>query len=227
MNPLRILLIEDHAALAANIIDHLEAAGCAVDHAGHGRQGLALALAGRYDLLILDVQLPGLDGWQVCRTVREQASHHLPVLMLTARDTLEDKLQGFAEGADDYLTKPFALAELEARCQALGRRPRLHRPTRLSIGSLTLDCVRRHAERDGRPLSLSPKAYDLLQCLVEAHPAVVTRSELLHRLWGDHAPDSDALRSHVYALRQALDGGAVTPMLRTLHGVGFRLEADR
>jgi DNA-binding response OmpR family regulator len=221
---LRILLVEDQAELAASIIDFLEGQGHRLDYAADGRQGLDLALAGTYDVVLLDLRLPRLDGLDVCRELRATAERHLPILMLTARDTLDDKIAGFDAGADDYLTKPFALEELLLRCNALGRRHQLHDSQVLTIGELTIDRRRRTATRAGQPLGLHHTPFDILLALAEAHPAVMTRSELANRIWGDEPPASDALATHIYSLRQVLDRPFEAPMLKTLHGVGFRLE---
>ena len=221
---LRILLVEDQAALAASIIDFLESYGHRLDYAADGRQGLDLALGGSYDVVLLDLRLPVLDGLDVCRDLRATAICGLPILMLTARDTLDDKVAGFAAGADDYLTKPFALEELLLRCNALGRRHQLHDAELLTIGDLTIDRRRRLATRAGQALALHNTPFDILVALAEAHPAVITRSELADRIWGDDLPSSDALATHIYSLRQCLDRPFDTPMLKTLHGVGFQLE---
>jgi len=221
---LRILLVEDQAALAASIIDFLESHGHRLDYAADGREGLDLALGGIYDVVLLDLRLPVLDGLAVCRELRATAERHLPVLMLTARDTLDDKVAGFDAGADDYLTKPFALEELLLRCNALGRRHQLHDSDFLTIGDLTIDRRRRLATRAGQALALHNTPFDILVALAEAHPAVMTRSELTDRIWGDDLPASDALATHIYSLRQSLDRPFDAPMLKTLHGVGFRLE---
>jgi DNA-binding response OmpR family regulator len=221
---LRILLIEDQAELAASIIDFLEGQGHRLDYAADGRRGLDLALAGAFDVVLLDLRLPRLDGLSVCRRLRETADRHLPILMLTARDTLEDKIQGFDAGADDYLTKPFALEELLLRCNALGRRGQGTEERILTVGELTIDRRRRTASRAGTVLDLHHTPFDILVALAEAHPAVITRSELTDRIWGDDPPASDALATHIYSLRQVLDRPFDLPMLKTLHGVGFRLE---
>jgi DNA-binding response OmpR family regulator len=223
---LRVLLIEDETDLAANIIEYLEGLGHAVDYAEDGVRGVALALSESFDVVVLDLMLPKMDGLQVCREIRQHATQQIPVLMLSARDALSDKIVGFESGADDYLTKPFALVELLARCQALARRRDLKRTSLLDIGSLSLNLRTRAAARDGTPLKLTPKGFEILRALAEAYPEPVTRSELLERLWGPDWPDSDALRSHVYALRQELDRPPHRRMLKTLHGVGFQLEAD-
>lgn len=224
--PLRLLLIEDESDLAANVIDYFESSGHAVDYASDGASGLAMAMSERFDVVVLDLMLPRLDGWEVCRRLRAGSAHHVPILMITARDALRDKLQGFEAGADDYLTKPFALAELHARCVALGRRRELHRDAVIRVGSLAIDVRRREARRDGMTLALTKKGFEILRALAEAHPSPVTRSELVARIWGDDAPDSDALRSHIYSLRQELDRAPLVPMLKTVHGIGFQLEAD-
>ncbi|BBO50307.1 DNA-binding response regulator [Stenotrophomonas maltophilia] len=223
---LRLLLIEDNLALASAIVDMLQAQGHQVDFAADGELGLRMALANPPDVVLLDLGLPGIDGTTVCRRLRDGCDRHVPVLMLTARDALVDKLQGFAAGADDYLIKPFDDAELLARCLALARRHRLNQPHRLQIGPLCIDRRTGQAWRDGVALEMPQLAQRILLELAEAWPCTVTRSELVQRLWGDEAPPSDPLRSHLYLLRQVLDRPFDSEMLRTVHGVGFRLEAS-
>jgi len=220
---LHILLIEDQTALAANVMDYLTVQGHSLDYADNGIRGLQLALAQFYDLIILDLSLPGLDGLKLCQQLRERASRYIPVLMLTARDSLDDKLLGFGCGADDYLTKPFALAELAVRVQALSRRHLLSTDHQLEIGELKFDRQRQQASRAGQPLDLHPIGMKILQLLAEAYPAVLSRSELTAKLWGEDPPDSDALRAHIYLLRQQLDKPFTFSMLHTVHGVGFKL----
>jgi len=223
---LRILLVEDQAELAASIIDFLEGHGHRLDYAADGQLGLQLAQSGSYDVVLLDLHLPRLDGLEVCRRLRTTADRHLPILMLTARDTLKDKIVGFDAGADDYLTKPFAVEELLLRCNALGRRHQLHDTNELTLGELSIDRRLRRVQRDGQTIELHPTPFDILLALAEAHPAVMTRSELADRIWGDEQPDSDALATHIYSLRQALDRPFDRPLLKTLHGVGFRLAIE-
>jgi DNA-binding response OmpR family regulator len=223
---LRVLLIEDQSDLAANVVEYFESLGHAVDYAADGASGVTLALSGSFDVIVLDLTLPKLDGLEVSRQIRERAARRTPVLMLTARDSLADKLRGFETGADDYLTKPFALDELHARCQALARRRELHRDSVIVIGSLHIDVRKREAVRGGVTLQLTRKGFDILNALAEIYPEAMTRSDLVARIWGDDWPESDALRSHVYALRQALDASFQRSMLKTIHGVGFQLEAD-
>lgn len=220
---LHVLVVEDHAPLAHNLAEALEGAGHTFDFAADGELGLRLALSQDYDLVILDLGLPRMDGLEVCRRLRARQPRRLPVLMLTARDTLQDKLAGFDCGADDYLVKPFAMEEVLARCRALAQR---HEDYLLQVGSLCIDRRTRTATRAGQALRLQPLGYRILLALAEASPRVLTRSELSRKLWGEEAPDSDALRSHLYQLRLALDKPFATPMLATVHGVGLRLVDD-
>jgi DNA-binding response OmpR family regulator len=225
--PLRVLVVEDHGLLRAQITTLLREAGHLVEEASDGRLGLQMALEQAPDVMVLDLGLPGLDGLRLCQALREAAPAHLPVLMLTARDSLDDKAQGFAAGADDYLVKPFAGEELLWRCRALSRRHRLGQPHVLVLGELRLDRERCRAERAGQHLDLPPIAYQLLLHLAQAWPRIVTRSELVRSVWGDEPPESDPLRSHLYVLRQMLDKPFASPMLKTVHGVGYTLETPR
>lgn len=223
---MNILLVEDNTTIATQITTFLEGLGWAVDYAATGEQGRALALASVFDVMILDLTLPDTDGLEVCRAVKGQCSYNLPILMLTARDAFEDKARGFDEGADDYVTKPFDLRELKLRCEALARRRSLHESAVVELGELRILTREHRAERQGRPLKLTGIGYRILEELARAHPEAVTRSELLHRIWGDSPPDSDALRSHIYSLRGALDKPFDRPLLQTLPGLGYRLETD-
>jgi len=223
---LRLLVIEDNPVLRANLAATFAEAGIAADFAADGLSGLQAALADPPDVLVLDLGLPGLDGLRVCERLRAQADRHIPVLMLTARDALDDTLSGFRSGADDYLVKPFATAELLARCHALSQRHRTGTLHVQRIGSLCIDRRNGHIEREGRVLDLPQTARQLLLVLADAWPRTLTRSELVDRIWGDAPPDSDPLRTHLYTLRQVLDRPFAIPMLRTVHGVGLRLEAD-
>ena len=223
---LRILVIEDNLRLRSSMAALLESHGHLVDFAADGRSGLRLALAEPPDVLVLDLGLPGLDGLDVCNQLRARADRHLPILILTARDALDDKLRGFEAGADDYLVKPFAGEELLARCLVLARRNRIGEAHLLRIGSLCIDRRSGEARRDGRVLDLQQTPFRILLALAEAWPRTLTRSELVQRLWGEDPPQSDPLRSHLYLLRQALDRPFETPMLHTVHGVGYKLVAD-
>lgn len=227
MSPaLDILVVEDNAALARNIADYLEPLGHRLDFAEDGRSGLALALSRPFHVVILDVALPLMDGLAVCQALREKADRHVPVLMLTARDTLEDKLDGFRCGADDYLTKPFALAEMAARCLALSQRHRLGSNHVIQIGPLEIDRQSGVVRRAGETLRMTAATYRILRLVAEAHPRTLPRFELSRGVWGEDPPDSDSLRSHIHLLRQVLDKPFAWPMLETVHGIGFRLRAE-
>jgi DNA-binding response OmpR family regulator len=223
---LRILVIEDNPVLRANLEAMFVEHGIACQFAADGLSGLQAALAEPPDVLVLDLGLPGLGGLRVCERLRAEADRHIPILMLTARDALDDKLLGFRSGADDYLVKPFAGDELLARCLALSQRHRAGATHVLRIGSLCIDRRSGVARREGQALALNPTSYRVLLALAEAWPRTLTRSELSERLWGDAPPESEPLRTHLYLLRRALDRPYATPMLKTVHGVGFRLEAD-
>lgn len=225
-SPLQILIIEDQLDIARNIADYLEAKGHVLDFATQGQQGLDLALSNHYDLLILDLNLPIMDGLVVCQQVRANSSRHIPILMLTARDSIDDKVSGFTVGADDYLTKPFSLQELEVRCLALSRRHALQTEAVVNIGPLQLDKKRKTVHRDGQLLALHSMGYRILTVLIEAYPQVVSRSQLSQQLWGDEPTESDALRSHIYQLRTVLDKPFTCALLKTRHGVGFVLDIE-
>ncbi len=220
-----ILLVEDNADLAGNIVDYLERLGHRVHYAADGEAGLREALVQPVDIVLLDLALPRRDGLSVCAELRKRADRRVPILMLTARDTLDDKLAGFASGADDYLVKPFSLAELAARIGALCERRHFGQPHVLTIGDLVIDRQTRQASRAGRALQLSPLLWQFLLLLAEASPDPVTRTDLTRRLWGDQPPPSDALRSHAHLLRRIIDKPFGTPLLETVHGIGFRLRA--
>lgn len=222
-----VLLIEDNHDIAAMVGDHLERSGHEVDYAADGITGLHLAVTGEADVIVLDLMLPGMDGLEICRKLRQEAAKSTPILMLTARDTLEDKVEGLDAGADDYLVKPFEMAELDARLRALLRRARGDVAAEiLSVADLELDTGTLEARRAGRRLNLTPIGLKLLSVLLKASPRVLSRRDLERAVWGDIAPDSDALRSHLYTLRKAIDKPFDRPLLHTVQGLGYRL-ADR
>jgi DNA-binding response OmpR family regulator len=223
---MHLLVIEDNRDLAANIGEYLEARDHVVDYATDGLTGLHLVSTNTYDAIVLDLGLPGLDGLTLCKRLRQDARRTLPVLMLTARDTLRDKLAGFEAGADDYLLKPFALAELYVRLQALVRRAAGGHEI-LQVADLSLDPRTLIVRRGDQRLALSPSELRLLERLMRASPAVVSRRDVERTLWGDDPPDSEAaLRGHIHALRQAVDKDFTTKLLHTIHGVGYRLAPD-
>lgn len=221
---MRILIIEDDATIAANLYDYLEANGHSVDAAGDGVTGLHLAVSQTFDAIVLDLGLPGMDGLTVARKLREEAHIDVPVLMLTARDTLEDKLQGFSRGADDYLVKPFSLKEVEARLIAMHRRssgrvtPRL-----LEAGALTLDPKTMTVRFTGKEVRLPPKCLRILELLMREPGRVVSRDEIERLVWGEAQETSDTLRSHLHTLRRTLNAAGGYDPVETMHGIGYRL----
>jgi len=223
---LSLLVVEDNPDLAANIADYLEAKGHLVDVALDGVTGLHLAVSQPHDVVVLDLMLPGLDGLSVCRRLRRDAQSPVPVLMLTARATLDDKIAGFGEGADDYLTKPFELRELELRIAALARRARSGDTLRrLRVADLDFDLDTLAVRRAGRPLSLPAMPMKVLELLMKRSPQVVWRRDIEQALWGDTPPDSDALRVHMHTLRAAIDPPDLPPLLHTVRGIGYQLKA--
>lgn len=222
---MRILVIEDNEDLAANIIEFLSARGHVMDSATDGVTGLHLAVVNEFDAIVLDLMLPGIEGLALCERLREETDTQTPILMLTARDTIDDKLAGFASGADDYLIKPFSLLELEARLDALGSRGPRRSTHQLAVGDLVLDLGTWQVERAGTSISLTPTALRLLEVLLRASPKLVRRAELESAIWGDHPPDSEALRTHIHALRAAIDKPFASTMLHTVPTMGYRLIA--
>jgi DNA-binding response OmpR family regulator len=220
---MRILLVEDNRDILANLADFLELKGYGVDCAQDGLSGLHLAATEHYDLIVLDVMLPGLDGYTLCKRLREDARRTTPVIMLTARDQLDDRLQGFRAGADDYLVKPFAMSELVARIEAVMRRAQGGGRRCLEVGDLAYDLDTLEVSRGGRLLKLNPVGLKLLAILMQKSPHVLRREVLEEALWGDNCPDSDSLRSHIHQLRQVIDKPFASPLLHTVHGVGYRL----
>ena len=224
---MRILIIEDNRDIAANLYDYLEARGHTPDHALDGVTGLHLAVTNDYDAIVLDLALPGMSGIDLCRRLREDAQRDTPVLMLTARDTLDDKLLGFESGADDYLVKPFALKEVEARLLALHKRHQGRSAARrLQVGDLVFDPNTLAVTRGGEPVKLPRKCLRLLEVLMQQPNKVFSRAELEHAVWGDAQPQSDTLRSHMHLLRRALARPDRPDPIENVHGLGYRLLAD-
>ncbi|TWI58499.1 DNA-binding response OmpR family regulator [Pseudomonas duriflava] len=223
---MRILVVEDNRDILSNLLDYLSLKGYSVDCAQDGLSGLHLAATEHYDLLILDVMLPGIDGYTLCQRLREDARRDTPVIMLTARDQLDDRLQGFRSGADDYLIKPFALSELAARVEAVMRRTRGGGRRQLQVADLCYDLDTLEVSRGGKMLKLNPIGLKLLAVLMQKSPHVIRREVLEETLWGDDCPDSDSLRSHIHQLRQVIDKPFESSLLHTVHGVGYRLTQD-
>ncbi|QSQ14001.1 response regulator transcription factor [Myxococcus landrumensis] len=221
---MRVLVVEDNRDLQANIARFL-GTDFQLDFAATGPQGLTLALGNEYDVIVLDLMLPGMSGIELCQRYRQLAPRLVPILMLTARDTLEDKEEGFRAGADDYLVKPFSLRELKMRLEALARRPVPPSGRRLSVGSLTLEPDTGQARRGERTVRLNRTEALILRLLMEAAPEPVSTATLAHHLWGDEVPESSALRTHVYALRGALAELGLGACITTRRNEGYSLDA--
>jgi DNA-binding response OmpR family regulator len=222
---MRILIIEDQPDILQNIADYLELKGYLVDCAYDGLGGLHLAITQTFDLIILDLMLPGMDGITLCQRLRQDARLQTPIIMLTARDSVDDKLTGFRAGADDYLVKPFSLPELHARVEAVLRRGQTGLQNVLEVGDLHFDMNSLEVTRQEKLLKLSPIGLKLLEMLMKRSPHVVRREVLEELLWGEDLPGSDSLRSHIHILRQAIDKPFKSPLLHTVHGIGYCLKA--
>ena len=221
---MRVLLVEDDPQAASYLVKGLKEQGMSVDHVADGREGLFRATAGGYDVMILDRMLPGLDGLAILKAVRA-AGDRTPVLVLSALSDVDARVEGLRAGSDDYLTKPFAFAELMARVEALGRRGRAEKPlTTLIVDGLELDLAGRTVRRDGKPIDLKPKEFALLEYFMRHAGQVVTRTMLLERVW-DYAfdPQTNVIDVHVSRLRGKIDKDFEKPLLHTVRGAGYML----
>ncbi len=224
---MRILIIEDNPVIAANLYDFLEGRGYGVEAESDGHRAYQLACRQSFDAILLDLGLPRMDGIELCRKLREEANIDTPVLVLTARDTLEDKLKGFGSGADDYLVKPFALEEVDVRLQALHRR-RSAKPFNgiLQLGQLTYDSKKMEISYGNAIIELPPKCMRLLGFMMSKPEKLFTRAELEIELWGEEQETSERLRHHLHLLRRALVNACGKDPILTVRGLGYRLEAS-
>jgi two-component system OmpR family response regulator len=226
---MRVLIVEDHVKMAGLIRRGLRKEGMAVDVTGDGEDAVARAEATEYDAIILDVMLPGIDGFEVCRRLRGDGVW-APILMLTARDAVRDRVAGLDEGADDYLTKPFSYAELLARLRALVRRGAVERPTALRVGDLRLDPARRQAWRGDTEIFLSAKEFSILETFMRRPGEVLSRFQLLEHAWDyDYENRSNVVDSYIRLLRRKIDRPFGVDSIETVRGAGYRLrqEAER
>jgi len=224
---MRILVIEDDDDTAAYLTKGLKETGYAIDRAADGREGLFLATSEKYDAMIVDRMLPGMDGLAIVQSLRAQ-NNHTPVLILSALSQVDDRVRGLQAGGDDYLTKPYAFSELLARLQALLRRQQSGAAeTTLKVGDLELDLLARTAKRAGKPIDLLPREFRLLEFLMRHAGEVVTRTMLLERVWDYHFdPQTNVIDVHVSRLRQKIDKGFSPPLLHTVRGAGYRLHPE-
>ncbi len=219
---MRILVVDDEVAIADVIKQGLEEAGYRVDVAYDGLNGLKMAQEREYSALVLDIMLPGCDGWTLCQRLRE-ARNVVPVLMLTARDGVKDRVKGLDIGADDYLPKPFDFDELIARVRALLRRDRVHKTKRIRIADLEIDTGLRRVRRGGQTISLTPREYSLLEALASHEGQALTREAIQERVWMDEESYSNTVDAYIKMLRKKLDAGFEPKLIHTVHGVGYTL----
>ncbi|MBU2881867.1 response regulator transcription factor [Psychrosphaera sp. B3R10] len=222
-NPITVLVVEDNISLAEQLIAFLENLSWTVDFAAKGKMAIDLLNDNIYDVVILDLSLPDIDGTQVCQHIKTNNIRNTPVLMLTARDSFEDLETGFDTGADDYLTKPYDLREVAMRCKALARRHELHESNAIQLGNMELSQRDKTVRINNNEIPLTKVGFQILQKLIKSYPNAITRSELIFDIWADEPPETNALKVHVYSLRQQLKP---YPNLKisTLSGVGYRLE---
>lgn len=224
MSDTSVLIVEDHQDLAANLGEFLESGGFIVDFAANGIAALNLATENIYDAIVLDIMLPGLNGYEVCKKLREEAGLDIPIIMLTARDTLDDKLTGFNSGADDYLIKPFEMRELEARLISMIRRHKKELgAAKIEIADLSFDPKKVRVFRGEQQIKLSPIGIHILKILLRESPNLVSREKIQAEVWGEDLPNSDAFRSHLYNLRKALDKPFENQLIHTVPGLGYKL----
>jgi two-component system OmpR family response regulator len=225
---MRLLLIEDDNKIASFVMKGFKAAGFAVDHAADGVRGLDLALTEPYDVMIVDLMLPKLDGMSVIASLRRQKVN-TPVIILSAKDSVDDRVKGLQSGSDDYLSKPFAFAELLARVQALMRRgSNQAEPTRLTVGDLSLDLISREVTRDGRRIELQPLEYSLLAYLMRNADKVVSKTMIMERVWDyNFDPQTNVVEARICRLRDKIDKGFDSKLIHTVRGVGYVLRLDQ
>ncbi len=222
---MKILLVDDNHNVAETIADYLELEGIIIDCAYHGEAALRLIETNHYDVIVMDIMMPKLDGISTVKKLREDYLCGTPILFLTAKQGLDDKIAAFTAGGDDYLLKPFAMQELSLRLHALANRGPRQDIGVLKFADITLDVKTEQVEREGQQIKLSRIQTRILKLLMKRAPAIVSRVEVIESVWGDEPPGSDALRSHIYGLRTALDKGFSESRLETIHGQGYRLKA--
>ena len=226
--PLSILIVEDNAPMAANIYDYLQACGHKPDAAPDGKSGLGMVQANHYDAIVLDWMMPRMDGLTMLTHLRDEIKSRIPVIMLTAKDQLDSKLQGFEAGADDYLVKPVALPELEMRLRVLVTRSHAAQAPGqvLEVGDLRFNLQSLVVTRGDRELSLSPIRRQILEILMRRSPHIVSREHLESQIWGERTLDNDILRSHMHLLRKEVDGEGSQKILHTVFGQGYSIRVQ-
>ncbi|HIF9333117.1 TPA: response regulator transcription factor [Photobacterium damselae] len=222
---MKVLIVDDNHNIAETIADYLELEGMTIDCAYHGEAALNLVKENHYDVIIMDIMMPKLDGINAVKKLREEQFCNTPILFLTAKDQLEDKIAAFTAGGDDYLLKPFAMEELCLRLYALSNRGPRQDIGELKFADITINTRTDEVKRAETEIKLSRIQLKILKLLMRQAPSIVSRQEVIESIWGDETPSSDALRSHIYGLRNALDKGFETSRLETIHGQGYRIKA--
>lgn len=220
LNAMRVLLVEDDPVIGAEIRGALEREGHTVDHAMDGVQALDIAAWGGHQLIILDIMLPKLDGWEVCQRLRRRKVA-TPILMLTARDSVDDRVRGLEEGADDYLSKPFDVRELLARMKALVRRDKVHRTGHIHVGDLEIDSNAKKVTRAGKEIHLTPREYSLLEALARNEGRTITREVILESVWNNEERLENTVNFHITSLRKKIDAEFEPKLIHTVHGFGY------
>lgn len=220
----RVLIVEDQSALAANLEEFFDEHRYVLDFAADGLTALHLLATQEYDVVVLDVMLPGVNGFEICRRIRDDLGSNVPVIFMTARGELSDKEEGYGRGGDDYLVKPFALRELQLRIDALARRDSISHDGVLRAGPLSYDPGTLMAHLDGHgEVMLGGTAARIFEQLVRAHPRIVTHDMLSRAIWGTDEGDAHTLRTHIYVLRKTLESSLGSALVDTVHGRGYRL----
>lgn len=223
---MRFLLVEDDLDIAETIIEYFALFDCAGDYAMNGEMALELLHENTYDAVVLDINLPDTNGFEVCKQIRHKLRLNIPVIMLTARTMLNDKLEGFESGTDDYLPKPFELAELKMRLTALCRRAKQGVTTAFTVHDLSLDPERGTVERSGVKIDLPPVCFGILRKLMENYPGFVSKEELEYAIWKDEPPMTNSLKAHFYTLRQLVDRPFEQQLLQSVRGRGYRVSSE-
>ena len=220
---MKVLVVDDNHAVVETIMDYLELEGMSADCAYNGESAINLISTQHYDVIIMDIMMPKLDGLSAVKKLRDEIYCSVPILFLTAKDSLQDKIAAFTSGGDDFLTKPFAMEELCLRLRSLANRGKRVGGGQLSFADITLNVATQQASRAGQPIKLSKIQLTILKVLLQRAPAIVSKDTLTQAIWGDDAPNSDSLRSHIYGLRSSLDQHFSDTRLETIHGQGYRL----
>ncbi|OEF18848.1 response regulator transcription factor [Aliivibrio logei] len=221
---MKVLIVEDNHHVAETIADYLELVGIDIDCAYHGVAAIEILKNQSFDAIVMDIMMPKLDGISTVQALRNDYACSTPIIFLTAKDTLEDKIHAFEAGGDDYLVKPFAMEELHIRLLALSKRGKRTDVGKLTFEDMEMDIKAGTLSRQQQLIKLAPIQLKIIALLMKKAPDIVSKNELTEHIWGDELPSSDALRSHLYTIRNAIDKGFDTPRLETIHGKGYRLK---